>query len=176
MEHAFTDSFELPLPREMVFAFFSDAHNLEAITPSELNFRILTPDPIVLETGTLIEYRLRLFGVPFRWVTRIAEWSPPERFVDEQLRGPYALWVHTHTFEAKPAGTVVHDHVRYRLPLSPVGDVAYPLLRAQVVRIFEHRRRVVRETLLGGRNVVTSGNLSPHMRDGIVRSAVDGEP
>ena len=149
MEHAFTDSFELPLPREKVFAFFSDAHNLEAITPSELNFRILTPDPIVLETGTLIEYRLRLFGVPFRWVTRIAEWSPPERFVDEQLRGPYALWVHTHTFEAKPTGTVIHDHVRYRLPLSPLGDVAYPLVRAQVGRIFEHRRRVVREALLG---------------------------
>lgn len=149
MEHTFTDSLELPLPREKVFAFFSEAHNLEAITPPELNFRILTPDPIVLETGALIEYQLRLFGVPFRWVTRIAEWIPPERFVDEQLRGPYALWVHTHTFEATPSGTVIRDQVRYRLPLSPLGDVSYPFVRAQVGRIFEHRRRVVREALLG---------------------------
>ena len=149
MEHTFTDSLELPLPREKVFAFFSDAHNLELITPSELNFRILTPGPIVLETGALIEYRLRLFGVPFRWVTRIADWNPPERFVDEQLRGPYALWVHTHTFEPTASGTVIRDHVRYRLPVSPLGDVAYPLVRAQVGRIFEHRRRVVREAFLG---------------------------
>jgi ligand-binding SRPBCC domain-containing protein len=149
MEHTFADSLELPLPRETVFAFFSDAHNLEAITPAELDFRILTPDPIVLETGALIEYRLRLFGVPFRWVTRIAEWSPPERFVDEQLRGPYALWVHTHTFEPTPSGTLISDRVRYQLPLSPLGEVAYPIVRAQVGRIFEHRRRVVREALLG---------------------------
>ena len=149
MEHTFTDSLELPLPREKVFAFFADAHNLEAITPAELNFRILTPDPIVLETGALIEYRLRLFGVPFRWVTRIAEWTPPGRFVDEQLRGPYAQWVHTHTFEETSSGTAIRDHVRYRLPFSPLGDVAYPLVRAQVGRIFEHRRRVVREAFLG---------------------------
>jgi ligand-binding SRPBCC domain-containing protein len=149
MEHTFTDSLELPLPRETVFAFFADAHNLETITPPELNFRILTPDPIVLETGALIEYRLRLFGVPFRWVTRIADWNPPVRFVDEQLRGPYAQWVHTHTFEETASGTVIRDHVRYRLPFSPLGDVAYPLVRAQVGRIFEHRRRVVREALLG---------------------------
>jgi len=148
MEHTFADSLALPLPRRTVFAFFADAHNLEAITPPELNFRILTPDPIVLETGAFIEYRLRLFGVPFRWVTRIADWKPPERFVDEQLRGPYALWVHTHTFEEDASGTVIRDDVRFRLPFSPLGDVAYPIVRAQVRRIFEHRRRVVREALL----------------------------
>src|SRR6185503_20398146 len=104
MEHMLETGFELPLPVERVFSFFADVANLERITPPELNFQILTPLTAQIELGTLIEYRLWLFGVPVRWITRISEWAPPRQFADEQLRGPYALWVHTHSFEQVEAG------------------------------------------------------------------------
>lgn len=130
-----------PLPE--VFAFFSDAANLERITPPELQFRILTPTPIAIETGTLIDYRLSLHGLPFRWRTRITAWQPPTMFIDEQLRGPYREWIHTHTFEAVPEGTRITDHVQYRLPLYPFGEMALPIVRRQVGRIFDYRTGVI---------------------------------
>ena len=97
----------------------------------------------------MIDYRLRLLGVPFRWRTRIARWEPPTRFVDEQLEGPYAVWVHTHRFREVGEGTRVRDEVRHRLPYYPLGELAYPLVRLQLRRIFGYRRRRMRE-LLGG--------------------------
>jgi ligand-binding SRPBCC domain-containing protein len=139
----------LPLPPGEVFPFFADAHNLEAITPPWLGFRVLTPRPIDLRVGTLIEYRLRLHGLPLAWLTQIADWAPGERFVDVQLAGPYGLWHHTHEFAPDGAGgTVMRDTVRYALPWWPLGEVAHAVLvRRDLAAIFDYRHRAVAERL-----------------------------
>ncbi|HEV2754095.1 MAG TPA: SRPBCC family protein [Solirubrobacteraceae bacterium] len=133
----------LPAPPGEVFPFFADAHNLEAITPPLLDFRVVTPEPIEMRVGNTIQYRLRLHGVPVNWLTSIQAWEPPSRFVDVQLRGPYALWHHTHTFE--PDGddggaTRMRDVVRYALPLGLLGEAAHrAFVRRDVESIFAFR-------------------------------------
>lgn len=147
--HILERSQVVPLPRAEVFSFFADPRNLEAITPAFLRFSILPPVPWSLDVDSRIDYRLSLFGVPFRWRTRIAAWVPGVRFVDVQERGPYALWHHTHTFADEGGGTRVSDRVEYQLPLGPLGEVAHPVLvRRTLARIFDHRQERV-AALLG---------------------------
>ena len=146
-DHLFTWETLIPRPRGEVFAFFADAENLERITPPELRFRIRTPLPITMAAGTLIDYQLGLFGVPFSWRTRISRWEPDTLLVDEQLSGPYAKWVHTHRFEDAEGGTRMLDEVVYRLPLYPAGELAHPLVRVQLRRIFGYRGRRIRALL-----------------------------
>ena len=143
--HLLARSQHVPAPPVDVFEFFSDTRNLEAITPPWLRFSVLTPGPIEMRAGALIEYRLRLHGLPVSWLTRIEVWEPPHRFVDVQLRGPYALWEHTHTFEPAGEGAVViRDRVRYALPLGRLGELARRRFVARDLdRIFDHRMRAI---------------------------------
>ncbi|MFN2462044.1 MAG: TIGR01777 family oxidoreductase [Candidatus Velthaea sp.] len=129
----------LPVPLEAVYAFFSDASNLEAVTPASLRFA-MREHPAALERGAQIAYELRVHGLPLRWRTMIARWKPPFGFDDVQLHGPYALWHHAHTFERVAGGVLVKDHVRYALPLYPFGNLAAPLVAADVRKIFAYRR------------------------------------
>jgi ligand-binding SRPBCC domain-containing protein len=149
--HVLSREQRLDRTREAVFAFFADAFNLEALTPPLLGFEVLTPRPIVMAAGTRIRYRLRVHGVPVRWLTEIREWAPPERFVDAQLRGPYSVWEHTHEFEALPGGaTLMRDTVRYRPVLGPLGALALPLVRRDLAAIFDFRRDAVARLLGDG--------------------------
>ena len=134
----------LPRPRKEVFAYFADAHKLEEITPPWLNFRVVTPAPISMHVGTLIDYRLRLHGIPLSWRTLISVWEPPFRFVDEQLRGPYRLWHHEHIFEEVDGGTLVRDIVDYAVPGGPL--IHGLLVRRDVERIFEYRAEVLKRS------------------------------
>jgi len=145
----------LPRSPEEIFPFFSDAANLQHLTPPWIHFGILTPQPIEMHVGTLIDYRFRLHGIPLRWRTRISAWEPPYRFVDEQIRGPYRLWVHEHRFEPDGDGTIAIDDLRYRVLLGPLVEPW--LVRPDLDRIFDFRERKLLE-LFGER---PAGDASP---------------
>lgn len=149
--HLLTTSLTLPLERDEVFPFFADAANLGRITPPELSFHIRTPQPVAMRQGALIEYRIGLHGIPMTWRTLIQSWEPNREFTDQQLSGPYAEWVHRHTFHAVPGGVRMDDEVRYALPLGFLGNLAHPIVRRQLTRIFTYRNQEVARLLLGAR-------------------------
>ncbi len=135
-------------PPEEVFDFFSEARNLERITPPWLGFDVLTPDPIAMRPGTRIEYRLRLHAVRVRWVSRIEIWAPGRAFVDRQVRGPYRLWHHLHEFSAVEGGTRVADRVHYALPFGALGGLTHvAFVRRDLARIFDFRQQAVARLL-----------------------------
>lgn len=144
----YSDELILPVPIAEVFNFFSEARNLEKLTPRWLRFEILTPGPIAMAAGTLIDYRIRWRGIPMRWRTEIEVWDPPRRFVDRQIRGPYRLWRHEHRFVARGDQTSVIDRVEY----APLGGVIAQRLfvRRDVERIFAYRHEVLRQELGSG--------------------------
>ncbi len=133
-------------PLREVFAFFERPENLATITPPQLGFRIVTPTPIEMRQGALIDYTISVAGFRILWRTLISDYDPPNRFVDEQLKGPYRLWHHTHTFQAVDAGTRLTDHVRYALPFGPLGQLAHSLkVKRDLEKIFAYRSRFISE-------------------------------
>jgi ligand-binding SRPBCC domain-containing protein len=122
-----------------VFGFFSDANRLELLTPGWLKFQVLTPGPIRIGQGAVIDYRLRLHGIPIRWQSRISVWEPPVRFVDEQVRGPYTFWRHEHRFEEKQGGTLCHDRVEYGVPGGRIVNALF--VRPDLAKVFAFRQQ-----------------------------------
>ena len=136
------------VPRSLseVFAFFEDPTNLDRLTPADLDFQILTPQPIAMQPGTLIDYTIKILGVRVRWRTLVTAYEPPSKFVDEQLRGPYDFWHHTHSFTANGNGTLIEDRVCYALPLGLLGRLAHALfVRRQLEAIFAYRAEIIAE-------------------------------
>ncbi len=146
MEHTLERTQLLPIPLEEAWEFFSTPRNLERITPRSMGLRIVEPfDDSPAHTGQLIEYRVKpLLGIPLKWLTRLEEVQAPFKFVDTQLKGPYRLWRHEHTFTAVPGGVEMRDRVEYELPLGPLGELAHTLwVKAELARIFDHRKAVL---------------------------------
>ena len=134
----------VPAPIARVFAFFADAANLERLTPTQLRFKILTPPPIEMHAGTLIDYQLSLFGIPFRWRTLIESFEPERRFIDVQQKGPYRSWRHVHEFDEVAGGTRIRDHLEYEIPLGFLGEIAGMIfVTRQVEDIFEFRKKTI---------------------------------
>jgi len=142
-----------------VFAFFAQPENLARITPPSMRFQILTPSPIAMREGALIDYLVRVGGLPMRWRSLITAYEPPHRFVDEQILGPYSFWHHTHTFAPLPGGgTELGDRVRYALPLGPLGELAHALaIRRQLAGIFAFRQAFVARQFAGPAAAGTPG-------------------
>ena len=135
-------------PLKNVFDFFSKPENLKEITPSKLNFKILTPTPISMKEGTMIDYTIELFGIPLHWRTLITKFDPPNQFIDEQLKGPYLFWHHTHTFIEKDGGVEMSDKVLYTIPMGFFGRFLHFIwIKNDLKKIFSHREKVIDKIL-----------------------------
>ena len=132
-----------------VFDFFSKPENLKTITPEKLSFKILTPTPIVMDKGTVIDYTIRLFGIQIHWRTLITKYNPPYEFVDEQIKGPYNFWHHTHKFKKVDGGVEILDRVIYSIPMGIIGSVLYFIwIKRDLEKIFLHRKEVIENILV----------------------------
>ena len=131
-------------PIDRVFHFFSMPENLEYITPPRLLFRILTPLPIIIKKGSIIDYKIKILGIPVKWKTLITEYIPPHKFIDEQIKGPYSLWKHTHTFIEEEEGTTIHDKIHYIVPFGMFGRIINLLwITKDLDSIFTYRRNKI---------------------------------
>lgn len=146
MRHRLERELVIGRSRDEIFPFFAEARNLERITPGFLHFKILTGGPIEMRAGALIDYQIRLNGIPMRWQTLIEEFVGNEYFVDTQVKGPYKLWRHRHSFSDVAQGTLMRDEVEYELPFGILGELAHGVfVRRQVEEIFRHRNQVIAE-------------------------------
>jgi ligand-binding SRPBCC domain-containing protein len=151
--YTFKKAITIEKPLEQVFQFFSKAENLTKITSANLNFEILSPLPIKMEEGVLIDYRIKLYHIPFRWQTKITVWKPPFKFVDVQLKGPYKLWIHDHFFEESATGTRMSDYIEYQIP----GGLFAPIIHQQKIRkdienMFDFRKKIIDQIFLSREN------------------------
>ena len=138
----------LPRPAREIFHFFEKPENLEKITPASVGFVILTPKPIKMQAGTVLDYTIRIMGLPVRWTTLIQRYEPPDIFVDVSIRGPYSFWHHTHTFEETEDGTVMTDEVRYAMPFGFLGRIVHGMwVKKQLNYIFDYRAKVIAELI-----------------------------
>lgn len=142
--HVLTCEQFLPYPIDRVFNFFKKPENLDQVTPSNLGFKILTPSPIPMAKGTVIDYTIRLYGIPMKWQTIITDYDPPHSFTDTQVKGPYKTWIHTHRFTPKDGGTLMTDEVQYEVPFGFLGDIVKALfVEREVEKIFDYRKKVI---------------------------------
>ena len=151
MFYELTDRFQVPASVEQTWAFFSNAENVPRITPPWLKFSVSTAGPIEIKLDSILDYTISWKGLPMRWRTRIIDFSPPRQFIDLQIRGPYALWHHQHTFEPNASGGVTcADRVIYKIPLGPIGRVIHAVtVRRQLLDIFRYRRKIIGGSLGG---------------------------
>ena len=163
MIYELSDSVDVTADAATTWDFFSKAENLPRITPPWMKFSVKTPPPIEMHSGTLIDYTVHWLGIPLKWRTRIIDWSPPRQFIDLQLRGPYTLWHHQHTFTPIPdsegGGTRCTDRVLYKLPMGWPGRIAHPIIvKRQLLGIFNYRREAIAK-ILGIRGVAASPQI-----------------
>ena len=143
-----TDSFVVKTNLAATWDFFSRAENLPRITPAWMRFEIRTPEPIEIQQDSILDYTIRWMGIPINWRTRIIDWSPPRQFIDLQLRGPYTLWHHQHTFTQTGEGTLCTDRVLYKIPMPILGGLLNALMvKKQLIEIFEYRRKIITQEL-----------------------------
>jgi ligand-binding SRPBCC domain-containing protein len=162
MYYELTDRFEVASSPQAVWSFFSNAANLPLITPPWLNFSVATSNPETIECDALLDYTIKWAGIPLRWRTRMIDWSPRRQFIDLQIKGPYTLWHHQHTFEPTAAGVLCSDRVIYKLPLGIIGRMAHALMvRRQLLKIFRYRRKVIAQKLGWVRAVQEDVEITP---------------
>ena len=136
----------VPSDLDTVFEFFSRPENLEKITPSSMGFNIITPTPIDMKEGAIIDYTVKIMGVPMRWRTMITSYKKNEYFVDEQLKGPYSYWHHKHTFKEVEGGVLIIDEITYALPIQAFRLIVHPvLIKPQLNQIFNFRFQTIKD-------------------------------